>query len=381
MESNAWYPLLTAGNDLVWISSPGKGFGVFVGFGDEAIDGFLEIDERVEDAAFESPSCEFGKEALDGVEPGGGGWREVEDKPLVAIEPGADLWMLMDGVVIEDDMDGFFRRNLGVDHVQKADEFLVPVELHIASDHRPVEHIQSGEECRCAVAFVVVGHGAHASFLHRQARLGAIKCLDLAFLIDRQHDGVGWRIDIETNNITQFTDEVGIARELELSKAVRLQTMETPDAPDRAFTDTDRRRHHRGRPMGRLDGRLRQRQGDDALGNLGGQGRNTRRARFVTQKAINAFFHEALLPTPDAGLRFARPAHDPMRSNAGRAQKDDSRPPHMFLGGATVHDNPFKTKTIRGTDFDRDSSAHAPDSQMRDALGIPKRTLPLGGNH
>ena len=94
-------PSFDGGNDLVWIGGPGKGFGVFVGFGDEAID------------------------------------------------------------------------------------------------------------------------GAHASFLHRQARLGAIKCLDLAFLIDRQHDGVGWRIDIETNDITQFTDEVGIARELELSSYAR----------------------------------------------------------------------------------------------------------------------------------------------------------------
>jgi hypothetical protein len=52
-----------------------------------------------------------------------------------------------------------------------------------------------------------------------------------------------------------------------------------------------------------------------------------------------------------------------------------------FLGGTTVPDNPFKTKTIRGTDFDRGSSTHAPDSQMRDASGIPKRSLPLGGNH
>ena len=52
------------------------------------------------DAAFEPPSCKFGEEALDGVEPGGG-WREVEDKPFVAIKPGADLWMLMDDVVVE----------------------------------------------------------------------------------------------------------------------------------------------------------------------------------------------------------------------------------------------------------------------------------------
>ena len=151
----------------------------------------------------------------------------------------------MDSVVVEDDVDGFFRRNLGIDHVQKAEEFLVPVALHIAPDHRPVEYIQSGEECRCSVAFVVVGHGAQTPFLHRQARLSAVKCLNLAFLIDRQHDGMGRWIDIETNDIAQFAGEVRIARKLELPIAVRLQAMRPPDAPDRGFTDADHRRHHR----------------------------------------------------------------------------------------------------------------------------------------
>ncbi len=133
--------------------------------------------------------------------------------------------------------------------------------------------------------------------------------------------------------------------------------------------------------MGRLHGRVRQRQGHDALGHIGGQGRNAGRACFVTQKAINAFFHEPLLPAPNAGFRFARPAHDLVGSHAVRAKKDDGRPPHMFLSGAAVPYNAFKTKAVGGAEFDRDSSAHSPDSQMRTNLGIPKRTLPLGGYH
>ena len=47
--------------------------------------------------------------------------------------------------------------------------------------------------------------------------------------------------------------------------------------------------------------------------------RDARGARFVTQKTIDAFLHEALLPAPDAGLRFARPAHDLVRAHAVRA--------------------------------------------------------------
>jgi hypothetical protein len=204
-------PSFDGSNDLIWVGGPGEGFGVFVGFGDEAIDGGLEINEGVEDAALEPPSGEFGEEALDGVEPRRRCWREVEDKSLVAIEPSPDLWMLMGGVVVEDDMDGLVFGDLGVDHVEEADEFLMPVALHVASDHGPVEDIQGGEQRCGSIAFVVVGHGAETPFLHGQARLAAVERLDLAFLIDRQNDGMGGRIDIKTNDIAQFADEVGIA--------------------------------------------------------------------------------------------------------------------------------------------------------------------------
>jgi hypothetical protein len=43
-------PTIHGSNYFVWVGCPGKGFGVFIGFGDEAIDGGLQLDERVEDA-------------------------------------------------------------------------------------------------------------------------------------------------------------------------------------------------------------------------------------------------------------------------------------------------------------------------------------------
>ena len=93
--------------------------------------------------------------------------------------------------------------------------------------------------------------------------------------------------------------------------------------------------------MGRFDGRVCQRQRRHALDHVGAKRRDARRPRFVTQKAVDAFLHEPLLPAPDAGLRFARPAHDLVRSDAVRTQEDDSRPPHMFLSGVAVPDRAF----------------------------------------
>ena len=46
-----------------------KGFGIGVVFGDEAIDGGLEIDDGSEDASLQSPLGELGEEPFDGIEP------------------------------------------------------------------------------------------------------------------------------------------------------------------------------------------------------------------------------------------------------------------------------------------------------------------------
>jgi hypothetical protein len=139
-------PSFDGSDDLVWIGGPRERFGICVGFCDEAVDGSLEIDQGVEDPAFQSSLGEFCEEALDGVEPRTGCGREMEGKALVAIEPGPDLWMLMGGVVVENDVNDLVHRDLGVDQVQEADELLVPVALHIAPDDRPVEHVQGGEQ-------------------------------------------------------------------------------------------------------------------------------------------------------------------------------------------------------------------------------------------
>ena len=80
----------------------------------------------------------------------------MELKPCVTIEPGSDLRVPMGGVVIEDDVDDLVGRDLSVDHVQKLDELLMPVALHIASDNRPVEIVQGGKERRGFAALVVV---------------------------------------------------------------------------------------------------------------------------------------------------------------------------------------------------------------------------------
>ena len=121
-----------------------------------------------------------------------------------------------------------------------------------------------------------------------KARLGAVERLDLAFLVKRQDDGVGGRIDIKANHIAQFLDEFGIGGKLELTHPVRLQPMCTPDALNRTDADADLLRHHGSGPMRRLGGRIGLRQRHDPLGHIRPQRRNARGPCLVAQQTVEA---------------------------------------------------------------------------------------------
>ena len=76
------------------------------------------------------------------------------------------------------------------------------------ADDGAVEHVERREQGRGAVALVVMRHRPAAALLHRQPR---VERLDLAFFIDRQHQGfVGW-IEVKADDILDLGDEVRIA--------------------------------------------------------------------------------------------------------------------------------------------------------------------------
>ena len=78
---------------------------------------------------------------------------------------------------------------------------------------------------------LVVHHGAAATLLDRQARLGAIERLDdLPLFVDRLHEGMWWRIDMEGDDVVRLGGELRVVRQLEMARPMRLQAMFAPDA-------------------------------------------------------------------------------------------------------------------------------------------------------
>jgi hypothetical protein len=226
--------------------------------------------------------------------------------------------MLVGCVVVDDGVDRLPRRNLSFDDIEEADELLMAMALHIATDHRAVEDVHRGEQLRRSVPLIVVCHRSGAALLQRQSGLRAVQRLNLALLIDRQDDGVRGRIDLEPDDIAQFVDETGIVGELELAHPVRLEAKLASDALNRADAEARRLRHQDACPVGRLARRFAKRQRNDALGAARLDARGT---RFVAEPPVEPLLDKAFLPTPYPVLGLAGSLHDLGRADAiGRKQ-------------------------------------------------------------
>src|SRR6201998_886521 len=147
----------------------------------------------------------------------------------MVFDPFKNLGVLVSGIVVDDHMHRFLLGHPGIDDVEEADELLMAMALHTLTDDLAFQHIKRRKQCRDAVTLVVVGNCAGTSLLHRQPRLGTVQRLDLAFLIDRENDGVVGRIDVEADDLFELGRELRIIRQLEPADQMRPQAMSTPD--------------------------------------------------------------------------------------------------------------------------------------------------------
>ena len=367
---------------MIGVGFPDQGFWVCViVFADKAVDGGLKVDDGLEDATLEPAPREFGEEALDGIEPRARGRREVEGPAWMAGEPGADLVLLVRSVVVEDDVDGLVRRHLALDAVEEADELLMAVALHVLCDDRTVQHVERGAQRRRAMPFVIIGHRTGAALLHRQAGLGAVESLDLRLLINRQHHGMGRRVDIQADDIRELLGKGGIIGELEVPPAVRAEAMGLPDRLDRRRRDASNLRHRAQRPVGRLVRRRLLGQADDLGDALRRDRRFARRTGLVAKQAVDTLVHEPLLPAPHAGLGLAGRAHDRRSAEPRVGLQDDPRPPEVFLRALRVRDDRLQSLTVARRDSKMDAGTHRTDSHDTAQYGIPKRTLSFRSIH
>src|SRR5260370_29367363 len=96
----------------------------------------------------------------------------------------------------------------------------------------------------------VVGHGSTTALLERQAGLSAIQGLNLTLFIHAQHDRLlGW-VQIESDHVRHFFQELRVARQFESLNQMRLQIVGLPDGVDRGLTYSLTGGHGSTTPMG-----------------------------------------------------------------------------------------------------------------------------------
>jgi hypothetical protein len=107
---------------------------------------------------------------------------------------------------------------------------------------------------------------------------------------------------------------------------------------------------------------------------------NPRGPRLIPQEAVGTFFHEALLPAPDAGLGGAGPAHDLVGADVVGAQEHDGRSPSVLLRGVAVLGDRLQPTAIWSCELDRNPGAHARGLHARKPKEIPIGTIMLNRN-
>jgi hypothetical protein len=153
-------PSPDGGDDLVGIGGPHEGFELHVVLFKEAVDGSLQIKDRTEHAAFQAPFCQRCEEAVDGIEPRAVRRCEVEGEALMAGEPFMHFGVFVCRIIIKDHLNGLACGDLRLDGVQKADERLMPVALHVPADDGAVENDWRGRPRRRAVPLVILSHSS-----------------------------------------------------------------------------------------------------------------------------------------------------------------------------------------------------------------------------
>src|SRR5258706_12964207 len=148
-------------------------------------------------------------------------------------EPRFDLGCLVGCVVIHDDMDIEPFRDFRIDLFEELQELDRPVTLVAFADDKPRGDIECGKQRGRTMPHIAVRATFRYARHHRQDRLLAIKCLDLAFLVYAEDKGsVRWG-QVKADNIAYLVDEQRIAPQLECLATVWLPAERRPHSAGR----------------------------------------------------------------------------------------------------------------------------------------------------
>lgn len=210
--------------------------------------------DRVNGASANRFAGENTEPGFNHVQPGGTGRGEMEMNTGMAFLPRSNFRSLVCRGVVENDVQIALAVATGK-NLEEPEEVGAGVPVSALSNNLPGGNLQSCVEARQAVATVVVGLAGWQSRPKRQDRLGSVESLDLNLLVDAQDHGIGWRGEVQSDNIVNLRLGLGVAAELERLDPMGLQVMSAPDPVDGAVRHLDLARQIARAPVRHAGGR------------------------------------------------------------------------------------------------------------------------------
>src|ERR1022692_1602182 len=112
----------------------------------------------------------------------------------MAFKPALYGRMGMGRIIVDDNVQIERLIVLSIQMLEKFEELLVAMPPVALADDRPFGNVERREERCCPVTAVIMRHGPASSAFDRKSRLRTVQGLNLAFLVDTQHDGFIRRI-------------------------------------------------------------------------------------------------------------------------------------------------------------------------------------------
>ena len=98
---------------------------------------------------------------------------------------------------------------LAINFFEEGQELVCSMAGQTFADDFAGRDVERGKDRGGVVALIIMGHGSGAAFLQRQAWLGPVECLNLAFLVDGQHKRPLRRVEVESDDVLDLSCEVG----------------------------------------------------------------------------------------------------------------------------------------------------------------------------
>src|SRR5580658_100274 len=271
-QSRAGFDLLKlrpcAGNlldDVLDRGRPDEGLRIFVPGAQELIDRALQMRHAHEAAPTYRLIGQFSEPTLYQIQPARTGRNKVTDEARMLLQPSLHMRLFVRAVVVHDQMELECGGKFPIKAAQESQPLLMSVPSVTFTDDLAVQEVERCKERRGAVALVIVRHRAAATFLQRQARLSAIQGLNLALLVQAQHQSFLRWIQIQPDNVGQFLQKFRIPRELKSTTQMRLEIVQLPQPIYRIFAHPLRLCHRPATPMRHARGLALQRSLNDAL--------------------------------------------------------------------------------------------------------------------